>query len=346
MPRLRSRLLLALAWLLLGITGASATPGFRTATIETPERPHPLTLAIWYPAADDGTPRLVGDNPVFQGVAVREAATPLSGRHPLVVLSHGFGGNRFNQAWLAVQLADAGYVVAATDHPGTSTFDRDPDQAAALWRRPADLSRVIDHLTGAADLSAMVDPARIAVIGHSLGGWTAVEIAGGRFDADAFTRNCAQATSIACTILARIGRLPDPDWRSHMAADLADPRVSAVIALDPGGIGGFTQASLKGITIPVLVIAAGIDRIHLPAETEARRLAGLLPDRSADFHELPDAAHFSFIGLCKPGAAAILDREQPGDGILCRDGDGRDRPALHAETTTLVVEALKTVWPR
>lgn len=344
MPRLRSRLLLALAWFLLGITGASATPGFRAATIETPDRPQPLTLAIWYPAADDGTPRLVGDNPVFQGVAIREAATPLSGRHPLVVLSHGFGGNRFNQAWLAVQLADAGYVVAATDHPGTSTFDRDPDQAAALWKRPADLSRVIDHLTGDADLSAMVDPGRIAVIGHSLGGWTAIEIAGGRFDADGFIRNCAETASIACTILARIGRLQDPDWRSRMAADLADPRVSAVITLDPGGIGGFTQASLKGITIPVLVIAAGVDRIHLPAETEARRLAALLPAAQTRVHEIADAAHFSFIGLCKPQGAAILEREQPGDGVLCRDGEGRDRAAIHAETASRVLDALARVW--
>lgn len=49
--------------------------------------------------------------------------------------------------WLAPELAQQGYIVAAPDHPGTTTFNKDADQAAKLWERPHDLSRVIDVLT-------------------------------------------------------------------------------------------------------------------------------------------------------------------------------------------------------
>lgn len=74
--------------------------------------------------------------------------------------------------WLATELAQQGYIVAAPDHPGTTTFNKDADQAAKLWGRPHDLSRVIDVLTTDPKLVGKVDIRRIAAIRHSLGGWT------------------------------------------------------------------------------------------------------------------------------------------------------------------------------
>lgn len=59
--------------------------------------------------------------------------------------------------WLAPELAQQGYIVAAPDHPGTTTFNKDADQAAKLWERPHDLSRVIDVLTTDPKLAGKVD---------------------------------------------------------------------------------------------------------------------------------------------------------------------------------------------
>jgi len=265
----------ATAFALLLSLPAEAATGFKVIAVPAPDRPTPLETAVWYPAEDGGRPALVGDNPAFYGTNVRRDATPAAGLHPLVVVSHGFGGNWRNEAWLADRLAGAGYVVAAPNHPGTTTADRSPAEAAALWKRPGDLGAVVDRLLADEAVAGRVDPARIAAIGHSLGGWTVVEIAGGRFDPELFRSACADPAirTIACQVIAEIGRPDDPQWRSRIGQDLRDPRVRAVVSLDLGGARGFSATSLAGVGVPVLVLGAGADRILLSAEVESAYLA-------------------------------------------------------------------------
>ena len=33
--------------------------------------------------------------------------------------------------------------------------------------------------------------------------------------------------------------------------------------------------------------------------------------------------------LCKPGAIEMIEEEEPGDGIVCKDGGARTREVLH-----------------
>lgn len=88
----------------------------------------------------------------------------------------------YNQNWLASALAHKGYIVAAVNHPGTTTHDRSPQAAAQLWQRPIDLHRAIEAVTTQPEKFGVVTKHQIAVVGHSLGGWTTMEIAGARFD--------------------------------------------------------------------------------------------------------------------------------------------------------------------
>jgi len=44
-------------------------------------------------------------------------------RHPLILVSHGFGGVARQMTRLGAPLARAGYVVVAVDHPGTNGRD-------------------------------------------------------------------------------------------------------------------------------------------------------------------------------------------------------------------------------
>ncbi|MFB9628352.1 alpha/beta hydrolase family protein [Nonomuraea helvata] len=127
-------------------------------------------------------------------------ARPVSGKHPLVVLSPGFTLNRATLTTLAEELASKGYVVALVDHayesfgttfPGgrtltcvaCETVEKAPSDEAekklmakAAANRAADLSFVIDQLTHAAGSAPawkrwkMIDPRRIGAAGHSLGG--------------------------------------------------------------------------------------------------------------------------------------------------------------------------------
>lgn len=322
---------------------AETAVGFTLRAVPSPERHELLQTALWYPAEADGRLARVAENPAFLGVDVREDATPLSGAHPLVVFSHGLGGNWRNEAWLATRLAAEGYVVAAPDHPGTTTFNRSKDEAADLSERPKDLSHVIDAVLGRPNMAGTIDPARIAVLGHSLGGWTAIEIAGGRFDAATFEKDCASGPgpSISCKAMDGLGALKDADHRASIAGDLGDPRVKAAVTLDLGPGRGFTDASLSAIEIPVLVLAAGFDVIHLPAERESQYLAEHLPQPLTTYRRIDDATHFSFMGVCKPGAADLIEKEAPGEGVVCRDGGTRSREEIHDEVFTLVSDFLK-----
>ena len=111
-------------------------------------------------------------------------ATGQPGRpYPLLVFAHGSGGLGHRYDVLLRTWAAAGYVVAAPSFP----IARD-DAAAGDWqldlpKLPGDISFVIDQiLRGNGDagspLHATVDPERIGVAGHSMGGMTVLAVAG------------------------------------------------------------------------------------------------------------------------------------------------------------------------
>ncbi|MER7127669.1 alpha/beta hydrolase family protein [Streptosporangium saharense] len=119
-------------------------------------------------------------------------ARPAGRRHglPLVVLSPGFIRSRKTLTALAEELASRGYVVAGIDHTYESRGTSFPDGRVtpcaacevdhekgfgekAVAVRAADVSFVLDELTGPRPQwvgSSLIDPTRIAMAGHSLGG--------------------------------------------------------------------------------------------------------------------------------------------------------------------------------
>ena len=318
--------------------------GFQTATLPDAQNDRPLQLVVWYPATTNAKPELIADDIVFVGALAVPDAPPAAGEHPLVVLSHGDGGNWGKQVWLASALAHRGYIVAAVNHPGTTSRDRTPKNAAQLWQRPKDLSRAIDAVIAQPKLFGAVATQRIAVIGHSLGGWTVMETAGARFDPDLFTRDCSTHAVLAgCKAYLRMNPTGVPDGKAKLAADLSDKRVRAVVSLDLGLSRGMTDASLAALPVPALVIAAGVSEEALPAELESADMARRLPKASTQYLEIGDASHFSFMSICKPGAVKLLEADVPGDGIICGDGEGkgaRSREVIHGQVVELISEFL------
>ncbi|NSY40388.1 alpha/beta fold hydrolase [Leisingera sp. ANG59] len=320
---------------------AEAT-GFRQVGIDS-EGARPLHVALWYPTEDRAASEQVGENPAFIGIDAIPGATPKPGPHPLIVLSHGFGGNWRNLNWLAGELVREGYAVAAPDHPGTTTFDRDPVRAAMLWERPRDLSRTIDAVLADPVLAGEIDPDRIAAIGHSLGGWTVTAVAGGRFDPAQFTWDCEVNPSLrACSLSRELG-LADP----ALTRDFRDPRVRSFVSLDLGLARGFTPESLAVLPVPALILGAGIDVGDMSAELESGWLSEHLPAGSTRKATIPDAMHFSFMQQCKPGGETLIEAQAPGEGIICHDGGDRGRAEIHAEISAAVISFLEeTLLPR
>jgi predicted dienelactone hydrolase len=157
-----------------------------------------------------------------------------------------------------------------------------------------------------------------------------------------FARDCnAHPTLVACTAYREMNSEGTPNGKAQLAADLSDKRVTAVVSLDLGLSRGFTDASLAALPVPALVIAAGVPSADLPAQMESADMAKRLPKTSTQYVEIQDANHFSFMSQCKPGAAAVLDADVPGDSIICQDGEGaRPRPVIQQQVITLISEFL------
>ncbi|NWB27914.1 alpha/beta hydrolase family protein [Pseudomonas gingeri] len=317
--------------------------GFQTSTLPDAHNERPLEMAVWYPGATTATPQLVRDDAVFVGALAVPDAPPAAGEHPLVVLSHGFGGNWGNQVWLASALAHQGYIVAAVNHPGTTSKDRSAKAAAQLWQRPADLSRAIDAVLAKPEQFGVVAKGRIAMVGHSLGGWTALEIAGARFDPEHFAQDCQVHSQLGgCSAYLKMNPASTPASKAQLAADLRDKRVTAVVSLDLGLSRGMTDASLAALPVPVLVIAGGVPSEDMSPQLESADLVKRLPQATTRYVEISDATHFSFMSVCKPGAIELIEKASPGDGIICRDGDGaRPREVIQQQTVSLITGFLE-----
>ncbi|QXI26160.1 alpha/beta hydrolase family protein [Pseudomonas vanderleydeniana] len=316
--------------------------GFQNKTLPDEQNNRPLELVVWYPSKTTATPQLIADSAVFVGdVAVRDAP-PAAGAHPLVVLSHGFRGNWGNQSWIASALAHQGYIVAAVNHPGTTTRDRNPAAAAQLWQRPIDLQRAIDAVVAEPSPYGRVAKDQIAVVGHSLGGWTALEMAGARFDSKRFLQECVTYPQLSsCSVYKQLNPDSDPSSKARLSSDLRDKRVTAIVTLDLGLSRGLTNESLARLPVPALVIAAGAPSEDLPARLESADLAKRLPPAISRYVEIGDASHFSFLSRCKPGAMALLEEDAPGDGVICRDGDNaRPRALIQSQIASLITEFL------
>lgn len=333
-------LLLGLGWCLALSHATAQTPvGFKQVRLEDAQGTgRPLDVALWYPALPEACPpeqvKQVGGNRIFEGVDVCADAPAPAGTRTAVLLSHGLFGHWGSQAWLAHALARRGHVVAAPNHPGTTLRDRRPEQMRALWLRPNDLTRVLDALIVHPEWAGPVVPGQAAVIGHSLGGWTALSMAGGIFSTARFTTDCAQqpAGYASCAVWRLSGIEQHPDHARLLDGSHGDPRIAAAVLLDTGLARGFTATSLAALKTPVLIVAAGQPDPVQPQEKESRVAFERLPPSTTEYRLHAGASHFSYLGSCRPDATALLAQGAPEERLVCLDGPGQDRTSLHRQT--------------
>ncbi|HUR35337.1 MAG TPA: hypothetical protein VM032_16145 [Vicinamibacterales bacterium] len=226
-----------------------------------------LTLELWYPArlaagqAPGGEYHAVTRDPAvtatLYGQAVRDA-TPLTadGPFPLVIVSHGYPGNRFLMSHLCENLASKGFVVAAIDHTD-STYDDQKAFASTLYNRPLDQLFVLNaiarlgHAGSRSFLEGIVDDARTGLVGYSMGGYGVVNVVGGGFSEASITASNAPPNRLLAERAAS-----NPEYRAAR-----DPRIKAAIVIAPWGMpSGFWDANgLEGIRTPVFFVAGSAD---------------------------------------------------------------------------------------
>lgn len=207
----------------------------------------PLTVELWYPAragTKAGTiyRTLLRDGHRWvdlAGQACRDGVQA-SGDFPLVILSHGYPGNRMLLSHFGEKLASRGYVVASIDHRDSTYADLGAF-ASTLVNRPKDTAFVRDALAGRADIN------RSAIIGYSMGGYGAL-VAGG--------------AAVARAALGLQGAPRAALWAEALAP-VVDARLKAIIPIGPWGRqhGLWDAAGLAGLRVPMLLMAGSADDV-------------------------------------------------------------------------------------
>lgn len=320
--------------------------GVRQVAVPSKARGGNLDVTVWYPAQSGGAPVVLGESVFFVGTPAMRDASIANGKFPLILLSHGAGlaGNPQAISWIATPLARQGFVVAAPMHPGNSGKNRSAAETIKIWLRPVDLTETLNAMEEDSYFKTHLDQGRIGALGLSLGGNTALAIAGARIDPERLAGYCDTDALNAslCEWVRQSGvDLHALDLKSA-GRDNGDRRIRFAMAIDPAPIDVFDFKSFSGISIPVDLVNLGRPG-KIPVTAQASEAAKAIP--LARYAVIEDASHYSMFAACKPGASEIAVAEEIGDPI-CMDGGGRSRNEIHQQlidmTTNAFIRALKT----
>ena len=124
---------LVLAGIFCMASALAQAAGVTTVNVPADAAGPAIRAVVWSPCATPAGEVKIGSR-VLPGVA----DCPIAGEHlPLVVISHGHGGSYSGHHDTAEALADAGFVVAALNHPGDTFADMShAGDISALVERP------------------------------------------------------------------------------------------------------------------------------------------------------------------------------------------------------------------
>lgn len=276
-----------------------------------PRYERPLTAEIWYPASApaSGSTELRaflrdGKTEVsLQGQAHRDAK-PAAEKFPLVLISHGYPGNRFLLSHLAENIASKGYVVASIDHTD-STYRTKAAFGSTLVNRSLDQIFVLDQLAQlSADsrsfLNELVDANNTALVGYSMGAYGAVITAGGGVTQSAVDLSWG----------APHGTLSAHLSGSESHAALADARIKTAIAIAPWGMNHnfWDSSTLTGVHLPLLFVAGSQDDVS-GYENGVRAIWSGVKNVERSLLTFDNANHNAAAPMPAPAEADLFDQD-------------------------------------
>ena len=232
------------------------------------------------------------------------AAEQAKDKPPVIIFSHGFGGCAVQSSFLMKMLAAEGYAVFAPDHADASCnkegrgtgggepvapFGQPKKWSEDTYRsRGDDVRRLLTVLRSTGDYQERIDLSRIGLVGHSLGGYTMLGLAGAW-----------------------------PSWTMN------DPSIKAVLALSPYSSPYVVRGNIANVHVPVMyqggtrdpgvtpVVSrkgGAYDQSHAPKYFVEFEGAGHFAwtQISSEFHLLIDQYSLAFLDqYVKAGAAAV-----------------------------------------
>lgn len=235
---------------------------------------------------------------------------------PLIVISHGLGGDRTTFKYLAEHLASHGFAVAVPEHPGSNAKQLEALIAGTAGEvasprefvdRPLDIKYLLDDLTRRAKTDSrygQLNLSQVGVLGQSFGGYTVLALAGAPINFAQLQKDCSpeaidNTLNISLLLQCRAATLPPIDYK------LSDPRVKAIIAINPIDSVVFGQAGISQIQTPTMMVGGNADTVAPALPEQIQPFTWLqTPDRYLAL--IDRGTHFSALGESEGGGEGAI----------------------------------------
>jgi predicted dienelactone hydrolase len=253
---------------------------------------------------------------------------------PVIVISHGLGLDSSNFQYLATHLSSYGFAVVVPNHPGS-----DAKQLRSLLKghaievakpgefqdRPMDVTYILNQLEKGnqsdSRFKGRLNLQQVGVFGQSLGGYTALALAGAKINFEQLKQDCQPAAlqkTWNMSLLLQCRALELSISKSGRDYNLRDERVKAAIAVNPITSSIFGKAGLSQIKTPVMIVSSSDDTVA-PALSEQILPFSWLANSQKYLVILVGGTHFSTIGNGNPANQQVaLPADMIGDASQAR----------------------------
>jgi predicted dienelactone hydrolase len=253
-----------------------------------------VPIRVFYPTANQTMGTRFGP----WKLDIAKNAEPIDGTFPLIMISHGLGGNDWNHHMLASLLVEAGFVVAAVRHPDDFLRVGEPEHGIL---RPLELSAALNQLLEDERFSILIDEDRVGAFGFSVGGYTVLAAAGGLVDRSRIAEHCGTPQNDPEFCIGEEGGERFHLWlrakrnlysmpKVDTEQDLYDKRIKAIVVGAPVGLPFY---DLSRVTQSTFLIRAGNDQT-LRYPYHAQYVHTLLAQEH-DYKVIEDLHHYAFL---------------------------------------------------
>lgn len=262
-------------------------------------------MAVFYPSYTPGRTERLGP----YSVDVAKNAELKEGVFPLVLISHGSGGAHLLYQTLAHHLARNGFIVGMPEHPFNNRNNNTlVNTVENLVNRPRHIRTAINWFYDNKNFARFLKPDCVAIIGHSMGGYTALALAGG------------VPTSFPNE---------SSDGQPHLISVVSDCRIKALVLLAPASVWFKAKGALKGVDVPILMFLGEKDE-HTPSFHAQIILEGVFDKSKIQYRVIKNAGHFSFLS---PFPDSMINVMFPPS----QDPDGFNRKRFHKKLNAEVL---------
>jgi predicted dienelactone hydrolase len=253
---------------------------------------------------------------------------------PVIVISHGLGLDSSNFQYLATHLASYGFAVVVPNHPGSDAKQLrsllngraiEVAEPSEFQDRPLDVTYILNQLEKGKQsdsrFKGRLNLQQVGVFGQSLGGYTALALAGAKINFEQLKQDCQPAAlqnTWNMSLLLQCRALELSISKSDKDYNLRDERVKAAIAVNPITSSIFGKAGLNQIKTPVMIVGSSDDTVA-PALSEQILPFSWLATSQKYLVMLVGGTHFSTIGNGNPANQQVaLPADMIGDASQAR----------------------------